>query len=738
GKPLNKYLLNIVNQITGKKYKSLFNVPLNEIEAAFRAKQIQLLGEVPLNTTPDPTGKSLALSEIASTHIYPLLDSMQEMYKAELPNHKVLKLSDIPEQYQADIRKYIEQVKGDMASTKLVSQKWGEEMRDTTLLNYNKRTGFDEFLSYFFPYSFWYTHSMMNWASRMVQKPAIIALYYRYREMQKRMERDGIPQRLKGKIRIPAAYLPDWMGGGYWIDPMKQLFPFAQFTDPYNSQVQQANSLKYETYKVLSDMVDQDLITEEEATLAKENQSGDIWEQAYAQAVNESDLSDPISLASMMMTPAMYLTVPYYLAKGTPEKISPTPLLKSSQAVKTALQETPFEAIGNLVGTLGEPERLIRKGMGLTEGTALFGEYGDYYVDRQLANMVADGEASLDDAERAMINRTGDTYLQAVNRVKQEVSLKVPGILPIMAAKGGATAPEVASALFFGLFPGGLLPEGELEYLELKDEYNAAWEKYKLGDKQALTEFYDKYPVFQARSALNDEPEDRMRNFLVGDIWDRYMALDSINRGEVANQLGQEFEDRFLNKETRDMDSISLETLAKWAMALGSAPLQTEEFQDVENNTTLDLWNSDTAAAYTAYQEERNAMFPNWYAVQQNYYNLPKNKRGAYLKSHPELSEYWTWKREYIANNPVIQPILASQSAENDIPSTQKGGLTQEELAQMPEELYPQLMSYFMLGTDLGPGAWTYLYYLWENAGQPYGDLNDWIENEFKPSLMGN
>ena len=432
------------------------------------------------------------------------------------------------------------------------------------------------------------------------------------------------------------------------------------------------------------------------------------------------------------------ITIPWNLAKGTPEKITPTPLLRTSQAVETALQDTPLEALGNIVGSLGEPERIIREGMGLTEATAYFGEFGDYYVDRQLANMVGDGIISLEDANRAMIERQGDVYKQAVERVKQEVSLRVPGVLPIMAAKGGADAPEVASALFFGLFPAGLLPQGELEYLELKDEYSAAWELYKLGDKSSLTEFYDEYPVFEARSALNDEPDERMRQFLVGQIWDKYMALDSINKSEVRSQLGQEFENRFMNNETRDTDSITLETLAKWAYALGTNTLQTSELQDVENTIPIDLWDPQIAQAYTAYQEEKNSRFPNWYAIQQQYYNLPKNERGAYLKNHPELSEYWTWKREYAANNPSIQPILAMQSAENDIPTNQKGGFTQEELSQMPEELFPQLLSHFMLGSDLGPGAWTYLYYMWNSAGQPYGDMNKWLEYEFKPSLIGN
>lgn len=667
-----------------------------------------------------PTGK--ALSELADDYLNPMIEALRESYKAEFKSNRKLAFDEIPDYLKPQVKQWINQVKSEMPGVKLASMKYAEQMRDSALLNYSKQTGFDKIFSIFYPYQFWYTHSMINWAMRMVEKPGLYSMYYRYRQMQEKLEADGIPQRLRGKIRIATPYLPDWMGDGIWIDPTKQLFPFSQFMDPVDRMAQRENSIKYAAYDILDQMVKNGDITKDQASAAKETQQGEAWDQAYAAAKNQTDFSDPMTLASMLMPPAMYLSVPHYIMSGQSEKISPTPLLRYSKAIETALSGTKLDVLGKGIGLLGEPERKLRE-KAMTPGKAMFGEFGDYYIDRQLANMVADGKIGLKEAQQAMIDRSGAAYESALERVRNEVAVRAPGILPLLAVKNGASAPDVAFSLLISLFPAGLLPSGELEVIQKQPEYTEAWNKYKLGDKQALTEFYNDNPEFEARTAMRDEPQERLHQFLVSEVYDRYFAQPQVNRAEINKQLGQNFVDSFLNKSTKDTNGIPDETLAQWANMLGGNVPDTVNYQQPENR--LDLWPTDTANAYSAFQDERNKLFPTYSAIQTEYYNLPKSKRAAFLRKFPELKQYWQWKDQYATEHPEIAPILASNSRDAEMRNN-----SVIDYSQMDSDLANQIQYANYTGENLSPGAWMALEYQWEKLGKPYDSLKEWVNNE--------
>jgi hypothetical protein len=680
-------------------------------------------GDNPESQIAIPLYQGKALSELANDYIVPMVDTLRGMYKNEFATGKKLALDGVPENLQAEVRKWINGVKSDMPATKLASMKYAEEMRDYALLNYKKQTGLDQALSTVVPYQFWYTHTMMNWAIRMLEKPNLYSWYYRYRQMQERMEKDGIPARLKGKARINAPYLPDWMGGGLWQDPMKQLFPFSQFLDPVDRIAQQENSAKYKAFDILDEMVKDGRVSKQEAESAKNTQTGAEWDQAFNAAMNESDLSDPMTLASMMMQPAMYITIPTLLAQGRAEKISPTPLLRYSKSLETTLSGTAFDALGKGIGLLGEPEKGLREKV-MTPAQALFGEFGDYYIERNLTRMVADGMIGARDAKAAMIDKTGEAYDQAMERTKQELALRNPGILPLIAMKNGASIPQVAFSVMNSLYPAGILPAGEVEMIGKGPEYNAAWEKYKLGDKTALSTFFDENPEFEARSALRAKPEDRLHEYLVSEIWDRYTAADSANKKQINKQLGQNFYDTFLNKATHNYDGLSTETLAQWAHILGGYVPQTME---QPQTGTLDLWPADVTQAYKTYTDEKNQLFPNIYAIGQQYFKLPRSQQGGFLKRFPELKQYWAWKRDYTANNPIIAPILAANNYEATMETTTTGAV---DMSKMDPTLVNQVQYSASTGSDLGPGAWMALQYQWEKSGKPYGDFQEWVDSE--------
>lgn len=625
-------------------------------------------------------------------------------------------------------------MKNDQASVKITSLKYAEAKKDQALLNYSRRTGLDEVLSVPFPYIFWYTKNVMNWTTRMFEQPKYFATYLRFREMQERMERDGIPARLRGKIRIPAPYLPDWMGGGLWQDPMKQLFPFSQFSDPVDRMANLENSAKYKTFDVLGRMVKEGQISQQEADHAKEIREGEVWDSAYAIATNELGTFDAISLANTMATPAMYLSIPWLLAKGQPERISPTPMLKTTQAVETLLNDTPLSAIGKTIGSIGKPEQYLREKV-MTPAMAMFGQWGDYYVNRQLANMVADGEISAREAKLAMIEKDGPAYDAAVNRVREEVALRVPGSAAVMAAKNGASLPQFGAAVFHSIFPSGLLPKGELEYDEKLDDYAYAWDMYNKGYKDELSDFYDKNPEYEARIAIKeDDPDEQLRQFLISELWDRYMSLNNPDKEVIRDQLGQTFQEYFLDKNTRSYDAIPTDKLGYWAYAIGGMVPNIETMQPITEGgyPQVDTWSPELSAGYQAYMDERDSLFPNWYAIQNRYYNnTPKSQRRAYLSKHPELKEYWAWNRNYKAQHPELQPIISYKEARNQTENVP--GI--EAMQNMPEELTLQLTNYAITGSNMGPGAWEALNYVWNKAGQPYGSLKDWIDYVIVPTV---
>jgi len=669
----------------------------------------------------------------------PMLAAIEDEYIRQAPNYKALTVNDIPAEFKPGVMRWIAQLRGDMAATKMAASQFAEVQMDDALLPYHKQYGFDTIANIAFPYQFWYTRTMLNYARRVFEKPAMFAWYYRYRKAQKKMQAEGVPGRLFGKMRIPAAWLPRWYGGGLWIDPMRQIFPFSQFLDPVNYAVQLQNAAKYATFRVLNEMMKDKLISQQEADQARTTMSGPAWEQAYAVALQESDVSDPMTLASMMMTPGMYLTIPYYAAIGKPEKIQPTPMLRTSQAYQAMLKGTVAEPIGNVIGAFGAPERWIREQV-MTPGKAMFGEFGDYYIGRNLANMIANNEISIDEALQGISLHEGGAYDLGLERTKEEIALRTPGLLPILAIKNSASIPDIAFSVLVSLFPAGLLPKGELEYLKDKDDYSRAWELYKLGYKKELSDFFNEHPEYEARIALKAEPEEQLRQFLVSEIWDRYYELDSVNKKEVANQFGQLFKERFLEGETRNYEGISLETLARWSYQIGGYLPQTSPEleglrQSVQEGEVLpaDLWSPEIAAAYTKYQEERDSKYPNYYAIQDQYYKLPSgSQRKAFLRQFPELKEYWDWKHKYAQDHPEIQGIMESKRAEQQ---SQPQGMDQAILDNMQPELVEQLMTYFMVGENMTPGAWMALQRIWEQNGSPYDDIGTWIERELQPAF---
>ena len=706
--------------------------------------QTRVFDDVPPAGTPIPQYEGRMTEETYTETLKPLLEQMKHIALEDMTNGQAFSFDNLPEDVAIDVRDWTKTLSEQMAGAKLLSMRYGEMQRNRALLNYQERYGIDEYTQLVFPYQFWFTRTMGEWGKRMIEKPAWLMMYLRIRRHQERMEQEGIPSRLQGKFRIPAEWLPDFMGDAIYMDPMGQIFPFEQFATPFEMMSRTGENVEYGAIQIIQQMVKDGLITASQAQQTIENRDDQYWLQAIAKA--QTELEDQgeltgMNLASMMMTPAMWWTYPYHILKGTPEKLYPLPGTRTGQALSTL--GGPLGVIGSIMAL---PEEAMREKFNLSK----FGEWGDYYIDRMLANLTAEGAIDPNDAVVAMIERKGPAFDMAYQLVEKEWALKIPGSQTAMAIGEGKFG-AVLYTLPTTLFPVGILPEGELIQRGLKVEYGKAWDSYKKGNPKALNEFFEEHPEYQARIALFKEPEERMRQFLVNEIWERWHALDSNNKPLVVEQLGRNFEIMFLNEETNDYTAIDVETLAHWAQLMGGYVPDTTETSSIRSTPlfqqeSLKLYSPETIAQVEKFNQLRDEQFPNYKFLQTTYFELPenpKNVRKDFLKENQELKEYWEWKDEYYKNYPLVKKyqdemkkryennddIYTTMSAQ-DMPSTQQVAI--KAIQENEPALMMQMMFAYFSGQDVSGGARTMLRSMWEGMGYPEGDFNAWLNK-----LMG-
>lgn len=631
---------------------------------------------VPLGATPVPLHEGAILDEIEYQKLTPMVEQIRNDAKADL-NKRPVKFADLPETEQAGVRDWIAQVRQNMGTAKYGAMRYGEMMRDQSMLNYRKQTGADNILNLVYPYQFWYTRTMLNWGQRMIDKPTWFSFYARLKQAQEKNEQKGMPSRLSGKMRLPAPYLPSWMGGGYWFDPLSQLFPFDAFGQPLDTMRQDKARQAQQTITMLREWEGAGKITTEEMNDAITKRTGATWELAWTQAQADSDTGNPFNMVGMMMGPALYVSIPLNAlgiaapgVKGKPEAISPTPGAQTAAGFQAITKGTPLEMLGSLVGMTARPEQWVRQKLGLPE----FGEFTDFYIDRQLANLVAEGLATPREAEIAMIDRSGRVYEQALDRVRQEQGLRQAGMLPIKAALSGGSVSDVATATLATPFSGSILPEGEVKLRELRGQASAAYAAKEAGDTEAVGKFYDENPEYSIRSYQYDTPDERLRRFLQSEVWTRWQALPDLYKTEASKGLGQEFQTLFLNKDTRDYERIPTETYAAWAKALAAPGTKPGELpQSVKTNAAYVQYSPlDDANLAQQYKTARDKLFPGMMDALNAYYNLPDEQREKLYANSPALRQvltaYNTWKDTALATNPKLIPLVGGSGELSQLP----------------------------------------------------------------------
>lgn len=706
GAPNNKRLLNTINKYSETKFSDIKDVSEDIARQAFEARASQKgVVSQPKAFIPDadrifplPSPIEDGLNQLTFGRSYAALDAIgEEAGKGVTRNATIINKLSLD--LKKSVTRWIENSKSEMSSFHSAAVQFASFRRDASLLNYNRRTNFDSWAGNVMPFSFWTTHSMINTAINSIDRPAMLSTYLRSRKLLETsgIKDESLPSRLRGHIRVKLPFTPDWMGDTF-INPARILLPYDGFLQPWEQAASNKLSVGGKAQNTLQAMLDGGEITQQQFDNAMQEQRGTVWDLAVQRSSEGGDNYNAFDFVTMMSSPHAPLMWAYNALRGQPNDIGPfTPLSRTAKNVATMLgvedwNNSPYNVEGR-----------IRKSLGLPA----FDKWDDYRTDRMLSNLAADGKYSVDDVMRAMVERSGPAYDEAVYKANQEYA--------------GGWAGTILGIL--GI-PIKSYPEGEQKQRLLSEQFGKAYTSYKNGDVAALTDFFNEHPEYETRLALWDKPEERLRNFLVDQIWGRYNEMPRVNQDEVRNQLGDQFQINFLDKNTRSYESLSPLQMQVWLKLMGGKPVGTlsADQELLIQFNQLKLTDPETAYRAQTFYDTRESLYPDWFDMQSEYYDLDTSRRKSYLNQNPELKQYWDYRRDWMKKNPDLvkyltddKKALAKAELSQRIPGVSVP--TQNEIYNNLSPAAKSLIEDYQNGQDIPPELEQYLDFLAEQYG---------------------
>lgn len=606
-------------------------------------------------TTPEAMPMGSSYEEVFNKYLDPIMDKFGAAFESAETDARTKNFGGLDLETRALIEKWLDNnVKQDMAENKYRAVKYSDMKKDAAMLNYNERYGFDPILTILSPYQFWYTRSMWQWAKRMIDKPRWNQMYSRMKDLEEENRQEIMPSRLEGKFRIPMPWLPEWMGGGYYVDLNSQLFPFSQFGESYGNNMSQA-VVNAKTESILNEQYESQLISYEQMQEALSKKSGTVWENAYAQAEQEAS-SDQMkdTLISQFYSPSIFVS--WFNKKRAGEDPGMLSSTRTGNAIKTLTSGTGLEGIGGAIGdAMTLPEQALRKLYGFEYNE--FGAYGDQQIRKQISQMCADGEITWRQALNAMVEKSGTIWDMAADRQRHENEMRVPGFAGAEAIKsftqGQANFGDVIGALGASMLGGQFFPTGERELREMKAAKDQAYiDKASGKNPDAVNQWYDATPEYLTRQATYiDDPEELLKFTLYNNITNIYYAQPYAQQQGIKNQLGPEFAAAILNNETRNYKAVPIQKLAEWNARIGGSTPNVGSI-DVEGVERVMQYSEPVIDSVDQYYAERDQLFPGISVIQNGYNAIPKDQRKAYIGYFPMLKEYWDWNRAYKDQHP--------------------------------------------------------------------------------------
>ena len=352
------------------------------------------------------------------------------------------------------VEQYLElnDVEGLARETQAAALQVGANMARHALLGYERRYGIDDILKFAMPWGFWPQRMSHRYIKAAMSRPGAAAsmavLIQGNRDMN-----EGLPARLRGKMKVPLPFMPDWMGDGIYFDPISMAFPIKTGLDRAD--------------------VDEDSFAGELlGNLGNIGMSPAPW------------ITTPLQLAGVFGERERHIR---YLAQGMPGLLPGTAAQKAIWGFLTGdpaedwQDAAPPEALEKIMLGGAFPEPLLRDILGIPPGDP----WDAYRIGRMLANLTGTGEVTPEEALKAMRARTGPVWDKANERAETEAGIR-----------------DLTS---WGLGMGGTIyPKGEEIQNGLQMIFRAAQEadrKDPSAQDAHIQAFFDAFPEFEVRQA---------------------------------------------------------------------------------------------------------------------------------------------------------------------------------------------------------------------------------------------
>jgi hypothetical protein len=686
----------------------------------------------PVGATPmiEPDGS--ANSEILNKYIYPVLDEFIAEYEKAYNDGASKNLKQVDQDTRVRILKYLDDVvKPDMASAKFNAMKFGEFKRDAALLNYSKTYGFDSYLTMISPYQFWYTRSMLNWAKRLIDKPAYLTAAMRYRALAEKNKKEEYPYRLNNLFRIPLAGLPDWMGGGTFVDILSQTSPFLQFLSPVENMLSEQNTLNKKAYSILDELIEANEITGAQKIEAIRTKDNDLWRTVIAQAKLEYGKDPSVkNLFDQYLSPPLWLSWAKNIYQGKGSEIGMLPITRFGNTVGTLADDTFLEGFGQIAkSALTAPEKGLRKIAGLDYKE--FGEFENYNIWKQIMQMIVDGDIEVNQGLNAMVEMKGDIYNEAVKRQREENAIKTQGALPIYEMKrllqgeADASIGGVMASLILTPLGSKVFPSGEKGAREMQAKLDQAYIDKDNGDKDAVSRFWRENPEYYARLAsFKDSPEEMMRYVLHTFSKNFYYSQPKAQQQAILNNYGPEFYQTIIDPSTSNWREADIDKMAVWAQGLTGNIPDVERFDKIrKQQQTLQFYAPQVVSDYDLFLAEQDRLFPGQSAKKKAYYALDKTQKSAYRKTDPLFDQYLTWEWEYKKANPNVKTVIDDRNNYYD------EVMAYDSFGDMPESVVSDFDYWAVTGKPMRGTTMRMLHNLYDKYADPnYNTFEQYLD----------
>lgn len=537
-----------------------------------------------------------------------LLDRIGKRYTAEALN----KANVLPQDVEQEAMNYLNKAfMPELNTQKQMANAAGRFFQDATVLNYNGQWNIETAMLLERPFVHWWLHTALNYMRDFIDHPALLAFLLNLRNNWDKQS-EGMPDRFKGKVPfdMPGS---EWFGLGdtIWGTPMRTIMPY--------EDVLQLNALQRAQY---SDSENNDL--------------GSVVNDVFG-------IHTPIKLGINALTQDWD---------------------DFQETFATIPQNRLLKAATN--GRLG-----------------LESKYDKFYTERAIKELVAEGKITDEQAKVALLTQKGEVW----DAVKSRAYAENYGIKELSALFGMRGTPYtpgeqkyneaqrarenmlVDAVKRFGGNP-NMDPEQRYQFLNGRDFYKSdEWQQFKQQYPELeAAEFANKAYGADGERLPQDEAQDaRARDYYLDKIGEAYWAAPELKQKLIAADLGDEFKALFLDKNTKNLDAIKMQTVLGWANALDQLlqdPVAGTQLPNPDPYKVTFTTDAQNKAYQTMYDEVQNSYgWQNYYAGWDKYYALKAQNKDAakqFLNS-PEgkkLLAVSDTLDEFFTENPDIQKIL--------------------------------------------------------------------------------